>query len=176
MQQRCCLPATLQESSRTCCSSCSSSVWFPPETRLSRRTGNSATCTPISALLWTSGQSKNYFQHGIFRRRLGPLKETDGGDTQIHTNAPHHRTTKWQVVLEVLVQSADGCEGFFCSFFLLFFILEKQVEVHQWCRALCFPAIRPVQLSFHTGSKFPWSEKVAVIFFTLELKFASQKG
>lgn len=121
-------------------------------------------------------QDNHYFQPGIFRRRLSPLQETDGGDTQIHTHkrtaSLHHKMTG--CVGSFLLQSADGCEGFFCSFPLFFsFNLEKQVEVLQWYWLFVLVSV-PTKSSI--SSKFPLSEKVAVIYFTIELNFASQKG
>lgn len=77
-----------------------------------------------------SGQSQDYFQPGMFRRRLGPLQETHGGDTQIHTNK---RTASHRHKMTGCVGrfGADGCRGFFFAFpsHFLFFILRKQVEV-----------------------------------------------
>lgn len=194
----CCLPAKLQESSRTSRSSCcSSSIVFPPITRLSRppaarTTGNTAHATPPSPtppssppFLWTSGRSKYYFQPGIFRRRLG-LPQEAHTNTHTCTSARHHSTTKWQVELEVLVQSADGCEGFFLlffSFFSVFFILEKQVEDLQWHWPLCFPAIRPVQvcvcppkaLPSAQEANFHWVKKRLFVFFHTSLEFSQAR-
>lgn len=71
-------------------------------------------------------------------------------------------------------------KGFSAIF--LFYILEKQVEVLQWSWARCFPAIRLIQVSvtskgpsFRTGSKFPLSEKVAVIFSLLSWNLQARK-